>query len=313
MKKNFKVISSLLLAVLMVFSLSSAVFAADATVTFKGKTEGFGFGPGSEYTATDLFDNFKNVMPGDKLTQNIAFKNEAADCSYIKVYLRAVALDENADLPTDSETVVTMLDFLAQLTMRIYNGTELIYSSSPDQTGALADNVYLGDLRSGNQLDLKVELDVPADLGNEYANRVGEVNWIFLVEAIESETLTAVKIWKDGNDPARPKSVNVNLLKDGEISETVELSADNQWTYTWDELDDRYDWSVEEETPKGYTVSYATKDNTIYITNSHNRIPKTGDESHLTLYVALMGVSALALVGVVFLGRKKRKKGSHES
>lgn len=277
MKKLFKSGSALLLALIMVLSLSVTAFAADSSITFKGLEEGFEAQPGSEYTETDLFDNFKNVMPGDQLTETITLKNQASDCDYINVYLKALVHDEDgnplSEKVAETETVASMQDFLKQLTMRIYNGTELIYNSTPDQTGALADNVFLGKLSKGEELSLKVELDVPIELGNEYANRVGEVGWTFLVEAIEYNKLTVHKVWEDNGYPERPDSVKVNLLKDGKVSETVTLNEENQWTYSWDNLDDRYAWTVEEEVPEGYEASYKTVDNTVFITNHMDYVP----------------------------------------
>ena len=292
MKRTFSKLSSLLLALVMVFSMSVTAFAADSTITFKGLQEGFEAQPGSEYTDTDLFQNFKNVMPGDKLTETIQIKNEATDCDYIKVYMRAVVHDENGNPLTYSEafentdgkdqanvagqrdeTVATMQDFLKQLTMRIYNGEELIYNSTPAQAGALANNVFLGTLTKGEALTLKVELDVPIEMGNEYANRVGEVDWIFLVEGIEYEKLTVHKVWDDNGYPNRPDSVTVHLMKDGTSAETVVRNKDNQWTYTWENLDDRYQVSVEEEVPAGYEVSYKSEDNKIFITNHKDYDP----------------------------------------
>ena len=291
MKRTFRNLSSLLLAMVMLLSLSLTAFAADSSITFKGAQEGFDFQPGSQYTATDLFDNFKDVMPGDKLTETIQVKNEASDCDYIKLYMRAVVHDENGNpltysepfeqldgkdqsgenqTPVDGqrdETVATMQDFLSQLTMRIYNGTELIYNASPDEAGALVNNVLLGTLSKGESLNLKVELDVPIELGNKYANRVGEVDWVFLAECFEYEKLTVHKVWDDNGYPGRPDSVTVYLLRDGEKHEEIVLNADNQWTYTWDELDDRYSWSVKEDVPAGYEESYKTEDNTVFITN----------------------------------------------
>lgn len=297
MKRNFSKLSSLLLAMVMVLSMGVTAFAADSTITFKGLAEGFEAQPGSEYTDTDLFQNFKNVMPGDKLTENIQIKNEATDCDYIKVYMRAVVHDENGNPLTYSEDfeetdgkdqepvtedrdeiVATMQDFLKQLTMRIYNGEELIYNSTPDQAGALANNVLLGTLSKGEALSLKVELDVPITMGNEYANRVGEVDWIFLAEGIEYEKLTVHKFWDDNGYPGRPDSVTVHLMKDGTSAETVVLNKDNQWTYTWDDLDDRYQWSVEEEVPEGYEVSYKSEDNKVFITNSKDYEPPVPSE-----------------------------------
>jgi len=297
MKRTFSKLSSLLLALMMVFSMSVTAFAADSTITFKGAEDGFEAQPGSEYTDTDLFQNFKNVMPGDKLTETIQIKNEATDCDYIKVYMRAVVHDENGNPLTYSEafentdgkdqanvvgqrdeTVATMQDFLKQLTMRIYNGEDLIYNSTPDQAGALANNVFLGTLTKGEALSLKVELDVPITMGNEYANRVGEVDWIFLAECIEYEKLTVHKAWDDNGYPNRPDSVTVHLMKDGKSVEEVVLNEDNQWTKTWDDLDDRYQWSVEEEVPAGYEVSYKSEDNKIFIINYKDYEPPVPSE-----------------------------------
>ena len=271
MKRKLKSLSSILLTIALILSLSVTAFAADSTVTFKGAQEGFEFQPGSEYTATDLFDNFKNVMPGDQLTETIQIKNDATDCDYIKLYMRAVVHDENdnplSEKVAETETVATMQDFLSQLTMRIYNGDELIYNASPDEAGALANNVLLGTLSKGESLNLRVELDVPIELGDEYANRVGEVDWVFLAECIEYEKLTVHKVWDDNGYPNRPDSVTVHLLRDGEKHEEIVLNADNQWTYTWDDLDDRYQWSVKEEVPAGYEATYKTEDNKVFITN----------------------------------------------
>lgn len=303
MKKTLKNLSALLLAVVLLLSLSVSAFAADSTVVFKGAEEGFAAQPGSEYTATDLFNSFKDVMPGDALTETIQFRNDAQDCDYIKLYMRAAVHDENGNLITYSETfentdgkdqagidgqrdetTATMQDFLSQLTMRIYNGSELIYESSPDQVGALAENVPLGTLSAGEALTLTVELDVPFELGNEYANRVGEVDWVFLAEAVEYEKLTVHKVWDDNGDPERPESITVHLLRDGESAEEIELNEANQWTYTWDQLDDRYQWSVQEDVPAGYEASSKTEDNTVFITN-HNDYEPVPDPEPVDLSV----------------------------
>ena len=297
MKQTFRKSSALLLVMVMVLSLSITAFATDSAITFKGAQEGFDFQPGSEYTATDLFGNFKDVMPGDQLTETIEIKNEAADCDYIKVYMKAVVHDENGNPLTYSEsfesadgkdqagidgqrdeTVATMQDFLSQLTMRIYNGDALIYETSPDEAGALADYVLLGTLTVDARLDLTVELDVPADLDNAYAHRVGEVDWVFLAECFEYEKLTVHKVWNDNGYPDRPTAVTVHLLRDGASYEEILLNAGNQWTYTWDELDDRYNWSVSEEVPVGYEAVYETEDNTVFITNRMDYTPAEPDD-----------------------------------
>lgn len=201
MKRSLKIISAFLLSFVMMLTLTFPASAAESSITYHGKGKVTEIAPGSDYTSTDLFDNFKDVMPGDKLTESITIKNKASSCDYIKLYMKAEVHDEKGNPLTYSEafentdgkdqanidgqrdeTVATMQDFLSQLTMRIYNGNQLIYNASPDEAGALVSNVLLGKLKKNESINLKVELDVPIELGNKYANRVGEVDWVFLFE-----------------------------------------------------------------------------------------------------------------------------------
>ncbi len=172
------------LSLLLVLSLSVTAFAASSSFTYEGHNV-FGFGPGSGFTDTDLFDNFKGAMPGDTLTETITVKNTASCCDFVKVYLRAELHGEENPLSAEvakSETVISMEDFLSQLTMTVWNGDTKIYEGSPDETDGLKNNVLLGTFRRSQGTTLTVELKVPIEMGNEYANRVGEVDWVFAVE-----------------------------------------------------------------------------------------------------------------------------------
>lgn len=279
MKKSFKAITSLVLMLLVVMSMSVTAFAASPSITFEGFSKGFDFQPGSEYTETDLFNNFKNVMPGDTVTETITFTNSATDCDFVNLYMRAEAHDET-DNPlspkvAEKETVATMTEFLSKLSMKVWNGTELIYDASPDQLDGLKSNKLLGTFRTGETATLKVELSVPIELGNEYANRVGEVDWIFHVEAYNESQLSVRKVWSDGNANHANDSITVNLLKDGKVESSQELNAANGWAYTFDRLLEGHTWTVEEaEVPAGYTVSYNTVGTLTTITNTKKTPPK---------------------------------------
>ena len=277
MKRTCKTIFSLVLTLLLTVSLATSAFAS-SSITFKGFSAGFDFQPGSEYTETDLFDGFKNVMPGDTVTDTITFTNEATDCDYVNLYMRAEAHDEAgnplSEKVAEKETVATMTEFLSKLSMKVWNGTELIYDASPDQLDGLKDNTLLGTFRTGDTTTLKVELTVPIELDNRFANRVGEVDWIFHVEAYNESQLSVRKVWSDGNANHDQDSITVNLLKDGEVEASQELNAENGWAYTFDRLAGGYTWTVEEaDVPEGYEVSYDTVGTTTTITNTKKEAP----------------------------------------
>lgn len=191
---------SLLLALMLVFGFAPAALAADdsaaepvyPTVNYTGKTDNFVFSPGSEYTDTDLFNNFKGVMPGDVASQKVIVKNTSGKT--VKIYMRAITHDEkenplSENVAASGETVATMQDFLSKLHMTVKHGegenATVLFNASPEQLDGLKENVLLGKLKSGLQTELNVELKVPIELGNEYAKRVGEVDWVFTVEEID--------------------------------------------------------------------------------------------------------------------------------
>ena len=212
MKKSMKKLLSLVMIAAALAALTVPALAADAVVRREGTSGLVIETVGSGYTDTDLFGSFKNVMTGDELTEDITVKNSVNGFDYVKLYIRAVPHDEQGNLLTydeafentdgkdkqniegmRDETVATMADFLAQLSMDVYlvnaDGTkQSIFSASPDKSAQLTDSVLLGTFAKGESAKLQAVLHVPAEqLGNEYANRVGEVDWLFTVEGFNNE------------------------------------------------------------------------------------------------------------------------------
>ena len=67
----------------------------------------------------------------------------------------------------------------------------------------------------------------------------GEVNGITITNTHHEKTFVTVnKVWRDGNDQdgIRPDSVTINLKANGTEIDEVELSDDNNWTYTFEDL-----------------------------------------------------------------------------
>ncbi len=176
MKRMRKIIFSVVLTLVFAVSAAVPVFAADATVFYDGDAQEFIFTPGSEYSPTDLFDNFKGVMPGDSLTQKITIKNDVSKKSNVKVYLRSLGAKE------DSEA------FLSQMNLTVeQNDDDILFSAPANETADLTDWVCLGTYASGAEVELSLTLDVPVEMDNTFQNAVGSLSWEFKVEEIPTE------------------------------------------------------------------------------------------------------------------------------
>ena len=190
MNRTMRSLFSLVLTLILVLALATPAFAATASITYNGQTDQFAFDP-----SHDLFRNFKDVMPGDTLKQDITFTNKAKDCNYVKLYVRAVAHDQGNPLTKpvkdNEKSIPLMEDFLSQLSMKVTYGTKVIFEAHPDELDGMKNKVLLGTFRRNATATLTVELKVPIELGNEYADRMGEVDWVFTVEAFKGTPSTS--------------------------------------------------------------------------------------------------------------------------
>ncbi len=83
-----------------------------------------------------------------------------------------------------------------------------------------------------------------------------------------------LKVWEGDSEETRPDFVEVELLKNGKVYDTVKLNKENNWRKTWYNLSDRYTWTVvEKEVPEDYTVSIEKLGVTFIIRNIKEEVP----------------------------------------
>lgn len=172
-----KILKSIIVITMMVMSMTS-IYGADTNVTFDGNAEDFVFLDGSK----DLFDNFKNIMPGETRQQKITLKND--DHRELRFYLSADVLNS---LDTDTSG-------LSIYNISITNNGEVFYDGTLDDLAALSagrmsDDTLLATLQKGEETNVTMVLEVDGDsMDNTYQNREGLIQFNFSVEELDDES-----------------------------------------------------------------------------------------------------------------------------
>ena len=186
-----------------------------------------------------------------------------------------------------------------------------IYNSNLITKEAITDNQ---GYTSFNNLDLglylieqtnKVEGYSKIDPFLIYMPKFEENKWTYTINAtpkvdiIRLFDLTVKKEWNVSSDSDTPNKVTVELLKDEVLIETVTLSKENNWEYTWEQIEVSDEYNVREiNVPEGYTPTYKKIENTFIITNSKTLV-QTGQMTWITSLLVITGL-LLIVIGIVY-------------
>ena len=144
----------------------------------------------------------------------------------------------------------------------------------------------------------------------------------------EVVSINVTKLWKGDTEADRPESIMVDVLADGEVVESMELTAADNWTGSLLDMPAYANgkaivYTVEERAVEGYTAAYSTDANGgLVITNTlvpapivdpganvdpePTPTPQTGDSSNMVLYIVLAVMAMAGVCAMVFVPKKKR-------
>lgn len=162
-----------------------------------------------------------------------------------------------------------------------------------------------------NDLDLGLYLVVQTESVKGYSDidsflvaipKVEDNKWIYNAKAKPKTDIyqvidvTVLKKWNtDSKD--LPSEVTIELYESDTLVDSIKLSNDNNWTYTWKDikLSDKY--SVKEvNIPKGYTPSYKVNEYVFTITNT-GTLAFTGQIFYPIIVLSILGI-VLILTGI---------------
>ncbi|MBR2792400.1 MAG: Cna B-type domain-containing protein [Erysipelotrichaceae bacterium] len=157
------------------------------------------------------------------------------------------------------------------LTVDLYADGTKVGSVTLNASNSWTDTISkLPVYNNGTKITYSWVEQLPADVDYSKSGEVveGTKTTITNKHTPDQTSVSVEKIWDDADDQdgLRPTSVTVQLMVgEDNIGDAVVLSAENEWKYTWTELDKRADGEIiqytvkEVEVPKGYEVAIENK------------------------------------------------------
>ena len=169
-----KIMKMAALVLVLLLAAGSAMAAeSDVNFTVQGNEKVFVFTPEN----TDLFQNFKNLLPGDTVDQTITVQNTTPHI--VRLWLAADPAVAEADQ-----------DFLSQMQLTVKAEDSTIFDATADQQDGLAPTedspygVLLGTFKNRGTVQLTATIKVPDSMGNDYMDKKGIVPWTFTAEEV---------------------------------------------------------------------------------------------------------------------------------
>ncbi|MBR4230969.1 MAG: Cna B-type domain-containing protein [Bacilli bacterium] len=138
-----------------------------------------------------------------------------------------------------------------------------------------------------------------------------------IINTLQTISIEVTKNWEDeGNEENRPSSISIILLANGDLYDTYEITADDDWTITIEDLPlyingEEITYDVDELSVDNYITSKTgDAENGFVITNSYEAVgtiepPHTGIEANTSVaYNANTLMLYISLIGLIYLKRK---------
>ena len=164
-----------------------------------------------------------------------------------------------------------------EITVHLFaNGTEVKATPEIADNGDDTWTITYSDLdvyANGSKITYTVTED-------EVANYKTTIDGLTITNSreVEKVEVNVQKVWEDENNAEgfRPDEVIVNLLANGKVIDTVTLSENNEWEYSWTKLDkyangSEIEYTVTEDKVDNYEtdIEYNEDDDVYIITNTH--------------------------------------------
>ena len=194
----------------------------------------------------------------------------------------------------------------ASIIVALNNGQEVELNESNNWTATIAN---LPKYDHG-QLITYTWNEVSTEGYELISTEVDETGYVTTITNQPIKSIKVLKVWADDNNESqkRPKNITISLLANGKEYDTIVLSEENEWNYTFTNLpvyDDgeKITYTIrEDDIPEDYEVAYEENEEGFII---HNVLGRGGDEppkenpqtgDNVVLYLILLVISIVGFI-----------------
>jgi len=142
----------------------------------------------------DLFENFKDIIPGDTVTQSLYMKGKNIQ-NPANMYLH-IEVNDEIEIPQG-------------IKLKVYAENQLISEKFLDHCKEDKKEIFLHQYEKSDILKLDMVLEVPTNIGNEISNLCKEVYWTFVVQ---EDSLVVLPETGDAGIPIGTVVINICSL-----------------------------------------------------------------------------------------------------
>lgn len=132
----------------------------------------------------DLFANFKDLIPGEKRSQDVSFRNSYDE--QVSMYLTCM---EDGEALTEGSSLYELLHEYVTITITSTDGN-IVYEGPVAGEGQC--DIPLGAFVPGEEKKLTVALSVSPDMTTEQAGLLGSVRWEVAANSVDAETIVPI-------------------------------------------------------------------------------------------------------------------------
>lgn len=161
--------------------------------------------------------------------------------------------------------------------------------------------VQASDVKGYSKIDPYLAM-IPREIDNNWTYDIVSMPKTEIYQTID---VKVIKVWNKQDENSKlPELVTIQLLKEDEVIDTIELNKENNWTYTWLDIEKSDKYTVKEiNIPDGYTVTYKNEGYNFTVTNT-DKLPLTGQLKWPVIVLFSTGMLFIAL-GIYEMKRAK--------